>query len=228
MTISKVCTEFLRNHHLSEYGQKLKATHAREIVAAFFGYKSHTGQLAEVDYPLEQIEQAAVMVPDVARIGWRLARLNGLPSNLPSAYELARILAEFLVEEGWFGGNVWLYETVENYVLEVYLPENDYNISEQLSGVMAETNAYFEEAYFDEAVVDRNDEGMTISSSGTYSGSSDQDRMFSGDTIDMNAIITLNRVAGHICFYEEDFSVGGEVNDDWYGPDEEPQVTAAE
>lgn len=228
MSISKLCADHLRSVHESDYGQKLKASHAREIVAAFFGYKSHAAQIAETDFPLSKIEEAAVMVPDVDRITRRITRLNDLPSNLPSAYELARILSDYLVDEDWFGGELWLYESVENYVIEVYLPEHDYEVSEQLSGVMAETNAYFEEAYFEEAVVSRNSEGMSIEATGTYSGSSDPDKMFAGDTIDMSAIITLDRVAGHTCYFEADMSVGGEINDDWYDPGDEPERPAAE
>lgn len=228
MSISKLCADHLRSVHESDYGQKLKASHAREIVAAFFGYRSHAAQIAETDFPLSKIKEAAVMVPDVDRITQRIARLNDLPSNLPSAYELARILSDYLVDEDWFGGELWLYESVENYVTEVYLIEHEYRLLDELSGVMAETNAFFDEAYFDEVSVDRSGEGMTITATGTFSGSSDPDKMFAGDTIDMSAMIALDRVAGHTCFHEPDLSAGGAVNDDWYDPGEEPERPAAE
>ena len=104
MTISKECADHLRVVHDSNNDQKLKATHAREIVAAYFGYRSHAALLAESEYLLSGIEGAAVMVPDVPLIEWRLGRLKALPSNLPSAMELARNLSDYLVREGRFRG----------------------------------------------------------------------------------------------------------------------------
>ncbi len=40
--ISKLCADFLRANH-----EGLRASHARELVAAFFGYKSHAALLAD-------------------------------------------------------------------------------------------------------------------------------------------------------------------------------------
>jgi hypothetical protein len=145
MTISKECTDFLRDHHMTSYGQKLKATHAREIVAAFFGYKSHAAQLAETQFPLSEIEVANILAPDVPRIEWRIAHLNGLPSNLPEAYELARVLGEFLVRQDLFQGRIWLYDSLGNYVVEELLQENHSFIEDEMSGEMASTNAIFDE-----------------------------------------------------------------------------------
>lgn len=229
MTISKECTDFLRNHHESEYGQKLKATHAREIVAAFFGYKSHAAQLAEATFPLSEIEDAAVMVPDVPRIEWRLNRLNGLPSNLPSAMELARVLADFLVEEDWFGGKVWLYESLGNYITEEYLREHDSFVSDELSGEMASTNAYFEDFpdYEEPSILEGLDD-VQVMVTGTLSGSSDPDRPYSGHEIGFGATVTLFRVAGRTCFMEPDIEVGGAIEDSYSDFGEEPSASAAE
>ncbi|WP_124088895.1 hypothetical protein [Pseudogemmobacter humi] len=194
----------------------LRVAHAHEIVAAFFGYKSNIALKSDAAYPIDDIAKAQTMVPDVEGIKTRLAKLIGLPAAIPSAFEIADMLTRFLVDNGWFGGTVWLYETVENYVTEVYLVEKDYEIMNQLSGVMAETNAYFDEAYFEEVEVTRTNDGMIIEAAGQYYGSNDPDRVFAGDTIDMTATIKLDRVAGHTCFGEEDFMIGGELNDDWY------------
>ena len=144
MSISKLCADCLRVSHLAQTGQRLGASHARELVAAFFGYKSHAALLAESKFVLSDIEDASVMVPDVPRIQNRLGRLNGLPSNMLSAMDMARALSDYLVSEDWFGGQVWLYESLGNYIVEEYLRENDFYISDELSGEMATTNAYFE------------------------------------------------------------------------------------
>jgi len=48
--LSKLCADFLRASYKSQTLGKLKASHARELVAAFFGYKSHAALLAEKNY----------------------------------------------------------------------------------------------------------------------------------------------------------------------------------
>ncbi|MEQ8305142.1 MAG: hypothetical protein RIA09_01160 [Hoeflea sp.] len=202
--------------HLRVNVPGLRVAHAHEIVAAFFGYKSNIALRSDDTYPIDNIEKAKVMVPDVAGIKARLTKLHDLPEAMPSVFEIADMLSTFLVDDGWFNGAVWLYETIEGYIIDVYLVDKDYEILNDLSGVMAETNAYFDEAYFEEVEVTRTGDGMIIKAVGQYYGSNDPDRGFAGDTIDMAATITLDRVAGHTCFDQDHFSVVGEVNDDWY------------
>lgn len=229
MSISKLCADYLRVSHLAQTGQRLGASHARELVAAFFGYKSHAALLAEPKFALSAIEDASVMVPDVPRIEKRLRRLNGLPSNVLSAMDMARLLSDYLVSEDWFGGHVWLYESLGNYIVEEYLRENDSYISDELSGEMASTNAYFEDfPDYDTPEVIENEEDVQIVSSGTLSGSQDLDRPYSGHEIGFSVTVTLYRVAGRTCFELPDIEVGGAVDDGFYDFDEEPEPTPAE
>ncbi len=217
MTISKECTDFLRDHHMTSYGQKLKATHAREIVAAFFGYKSHAAQLAETQFPLSEIEVANILAPDVPRIEWRIARLNGLPSNLPEAYELARVLGEFLVRQDMFQGRVWLYDSLGSYVVEELLQENHSFIEDEMSGEMASTNAIFDEyPEYEPPAVTHNGDNVQVIAQGTMYGSQDLDRPYSGHEVGINVIVTLHRVAGHVCFMEPEIDVGGALEDGFY------------
>ncbi|WP_127903384.1 hypothetical protein [Solirhodobacter olei] len=58
---------------------------------------------------------------------------------------------------------------------------------------------------------------MTITAVGQYYGGNDPDRVFVDDAIDMTATITLGRVPRHTFFVEDNFTIGSEVNDDWYG-----------
>jgi len=202
--------------HLRANVPGLRVAHAHEIVAAFFGYKSNIALKSDDTYPIDDIDKAQVMVPDVAGIKARLTKLGDLPKGLPSAFEIADMLTTFLVNDGWFGGAVWFYDSVESYITDVYLVEKDYEIMNSLSGVMAETNAYFEEAHFEKTEVTRTESGMTITAVGQYYGSNGPDRVFAGDTIDMTATITLDRVSGHTCFDQDNFTIDGDVNDDWY------------
>lgn len=217
MTISKDCTDFLRNYHLSTFGQKLKATHAREIVAAFFGYKSHAAQLAETQFLLSEIGEASILAPDIPRIDWRLARLKGLPANLPGSYELARVLSEFVVRQNLFQGKVWLYDTLGGYIVEEFLRENHGLIEDEVSGEMASTNAVFDEyPEYEEPSVLENEDKFQIIASGTMYGSSDPDRPYSGHEIGIGATVTLHRVAGRTCFMDPELEVGGSVEDGYY------------
>ncbi|EFF9634472.1 hypothetical protein GLS05_24690, partial [Escherichia coli] len=76
--LSKLCADFLRQNHVSQSTEKLKASHARELVAAFFGYKSHAALMAEKTYPLVQLEEAYIFIPDIPLMNDRRSKLNGL------------------------------------------------------------------------------------------------------------------------------------------------------
>lgn len=217
--ISKLCADFIRGSYLAHSGEKLKASHAREMVAAFFGYKSHAALIAEQKYPLSQLNEATILVPDILLLDKRQTRLNGLPKGLWRPHDLSARLSAFLKDEGYFGGEIWLYESLENYIMEVFLVENDHLILDELSGTMAETNAYFDEAYYESATVSYGDDDVIVEVDGTYYGSNDQDKLFSGDKIDMSVTVTLYRMAGKIGFLRCELSAGGSVNDDWVDPD---------
>ena len=164
--ISKICSDFLRAHHNGSLSEKLKASHARELVAAFFGYKSHAALIAESDFPLARIEETAILAPDMPLVEKRRAKLNGLPPDLLSSRDLADALCKHLQAESLFHGEVWLHDRLDYFVIENYLPDQDYQVMDQLSGVMAETNALFDEAYYEEAVVAHGPEELTITVTG--------------------------------------------------------------
>ncbi|HCL9595570.1 TPA: hypothetical protein N2370_005164, partial [Escherichia coli] len=156
--LSKLCADFLRQNHVSQSTEKLKASHARELVAAFFGYKSHAALMAEKTYPLVQLEEAYIFIPDIPLMNDRRSKLNGLPNDLTQSIDLARLLSDMLTSEGLCGGNVWIHDTLENYIVEVLLPDCQSLIDDQLSGLMAETNAEFFDAYYDDVQIeDRGD-----------------------------------------------------------------------
>lgn len=219
--ISKICADFLRANTLSETNEKLKATHARELTASFLGYKSHAALLAEEEYPLHQLEEAAVLVVDIPLMNERRKNLEGLPPNLPNSKMLAQQLVSFLNRELLFKGSVWwLSDTFENYIMEDFLPHHDYEVMDDLSGQMAETNALFDETHYEEAEVLEEDGNIVISVTGECHGTSDQDRPFSGDQIDMTVTIEMSRVAGRNSYSKPTISANGAVNWDWADVDE--------
>ena len=217
---SKLCADFLRQKHASLSPEKLKASHARELVAAFFGYKSHAALMAEKAYPLQRLEDAYIFIPDLPLLEDRRVKLNNLPANLISSMNIAKLLADFLSGEGLCGGNVWLYDSLESYITDVFLPDSQTLIDDELSGVMAETNAgFFDTPYYDDVKIHDGDDELIITASAQYKGEPLDDKPFCGDTIDMGVQITLPRIAGKRGFYDFELEVGGSINDDWVDPD---------
>ncbi|WP_339718679.1 hypothetical protein [Marinomonas primoryensis] len=218
--LSKLCADFLRNNHASQSTEKLKASHARELVAAFFGYKSHAALMAEKTYPLDQLEEVDIFIPDVPLMNDRRSRFNGLPNDLTQSIDLAKFLAEKLADEGLCAANIWIYDTLESYMAEVFLPDCQSLIDNQLSGAMAETNAeFFDSPYYENVQIeDRGDELVVIAKT-KYKGEPLEDKPFCGDTLDMVVQVTFPRMASKRGFHEFELEVGGSVNDDWADPE---------
>lgn len=221
LDISKSCSDFLRSSLLTDVGEKLQASHARELVAAFFGYKSHAALLAEKAYPVDALGEAKVLVPNIPLIEQRRSSLQGLPAGLYASPVIASKVSDFLVAQQYFKGTVRLDDSLESYVVETLLRDEDAQIMDALSGVMAETNAEFGLEFGEYEVIDtvEAEDAVTLTIRGEYCGSADTERPFCGDQIDVTGTVELPRVAGHVAFAEPDISVTGEVNQDWVDPE---------
>ncbi|KQW99888.1 AT hook motif [Acinetobacter sp. Root1280] len=220
INLSKLCADFLRQNHSSQSTEKLKASHARELVAAFFGYKSHAALMAEKTYPHAQLEEALIFIPDIPLMNDRRSKLIDLPNDLTESIDLAKLLSDMLAHEGLFGGDIWLYETLEAYIVEILLPDCQSLIDDQLSDAMAETNAgFYDDLYYDDVQIeDRGTELVAIAKT-QYKGESLDDKPFCGDTLDIVVQVTLPRMAGKRGFYDFELEAGGSVNDDWVDPE---------
>jgi hypothetical protein len=151
----------------------------------------------------------------------RRSNLQGLPSGLYASHDIASKVSDFLVAQQYFKGTVRLNDSLESYVLEVLLRDEDAQIMDALFGVMAETNAEFGLEFGEYEVIDtvEGEDAVTLNIQGEYCGSADPDRPFCGDQIDVIGTVELTRVAGHVAFAEPDISVTGEVNQDWVDPE---------
>ena len=218
--ISKLSSDYLRSSVLTVTGSTLQASHARELVAAYFGYKSHAALLAEKKHSVNAIGGAKLLVPAIPLIEDRRKSLQGLPSGLYSSREIAAKLSDFLVGKKYFTGKVEFAGSVEIYVTEDLLLAEDAKIMNDLSGVMAETNAQFGMEFVEYEVTETliDDDLITLSIEGKYYGTADDDRPFCGDQIDVTGTVELPRVAGHVAFGDPDIHVTGEVNQDWVDP----------
>ena len=101
--LPKICADSLRDDVREKYGVKLKASHAHELVAAYFGYKSRNAMLADSVYPVSKLPQAefVVMTPD-SFIDERRRNLEGIPEGLPDSYVLGEAVYTAL-----FANNLW-------------------------------------------------------------------------------------------------------------------------
>jgi hypothetical protein len=143
-------------------------------------------------------------------------RLNGLPADLPSSDELVDNLVQFVQEDQLFTGEVWSRDGLEEFIIETYLPEHleAIDLDYELKDVIAQTNAIFYDVEWDYAEVQETENRMTITAFGKYLGDHDEEsgKPFTGDTIDLEVVIDLERVAGWISFEEPEVTVTGEVD----------------
>lgn len=218
MPIHKECVDALRAKYRALTGNKLVAGHAHEIVAAYFGYGTAAALRAEAKYPLTSLEEAEVLMPALALMDQRIAEMQGIPDDLPTVDELAKQISGFLVEAGHFSGKIWSNRNIGEEV-STYAYENPLTILDELSGEMAATNAYFDGFYIDKSDVSSNDEGLTVTLTGTAEGEQDQDRVFSGDKINFTTSMTFDLVAGRVAYREPEFDTGGSVDDSYYFDD---------
>lgn len=99
----KACADSLRKFAEDKHNVKLKAAHAHELVAAYFGYKSKNAMLADTKYPVENMGQAEIVVMTIdSFIDERREKLKDLPSELPDSYTLGEWVYDPL-----FAGEHW-------------------------------------------------------------------------------------------------------------------------
>lgn len=212
-SISKICSDYLR-----ETCNGLKASHARELVAAFFGYKSHAALLADKSYSIEDLADAAILIPDVGMLTERRRCLRGLPEESTRALNVADNLAEFLQAEQVFSGEVlsiWDRYDLGEYMMEEYLPEHlSPDLEFELADVIDESDAVFDEIEYEDADVSEHPNGIRITVRGVYTGIAGEGNDLTDETIDFEVEVYLPRVAGHVAFGEPEIQVRGALRSD--------------
>ena len=107
MLLQKKCADFLRSYYRTLTGNKLKSSHAHELVAAFFGYGTAAALQAETKFPLTALDEAAFLIPDLLWMEQRVQQIQGLPADLPPVDDLASAICDFLVATDHFTNTVW-------------------------------------------------------------------------------------------------------------------------
>lgn len=124
--ITKLCADHLRAFS-ENYGVKLKASHAHELVAAFFGYKSRAALLADTQYPLSNLPLANVIVlAPTAPIDQRCKDLHkDIPPKFPDSYSLGEVIYTVLLAEKWLISTPWsTYEQLAAHLADNYISQN--------------------------------------------------------------------------------------------------------
>jgi len=124
--LSKICADTLRAYTNEKYNIKLKATHAHELVAAYFGYSSKNALLADTKYPISNLHQAEiiVMAPDDA-IDQRRKKLQGLPEELPDSHTLGEEVYNSLFSDSSWQSIYPIFSSFDKaatYIAELYHP----------------------------------------------------------------------------------------------------------
>ncbi|HAT8370119.1 hypothetical protein SC826_11920 [Legionella pneumophila serogroup 1] len=195
MSIAKLCADQLRVIS-NNYGVKLKSSHAHELVAAFFGYKSKAALLSDTLAPIENIGQAQtfVLIPS-AFIEERRKCLIDLPSDLPDTYTLGEEMFTFLAAQKMlvansFGSWVHLAEALTNEYLQIngnlILPKN--------FGPTENARSIFNKPVYEfNPKLETTADGVKLTVSNKYYGSSH----VNFQPIDVVLTIKLQRIAGH-------------------------------
>lgn len=120
----KQCADSLRTFAAENHGIKLKATHAHELVAAFFGYPTKNSMLADTEYPITRLAQAeiVVMMPDDF-IDDRRECLEGLSAELSDSYKLGEAVYGCLFSDEFWASSYPPFRSYEK--LARFLIEND-------------------------------------------------------------------------------------------------------
>lgn len=123
--IPKLCADGLRAFTNANYGIRLKASQAHELVAAFFGYKSNAALRADTIAPINNLPQANILVlAPLGPIEERRKKLQDLPLELPDNQVLAEIIYSTLLSNKCLLSAPWAtYEHFALWLADEYLRE---------------------------------------------------------------------------------------------------------
>jgi hypothetical protein len=122
--VTKICADSLRSHLQDNYNIELKPTHAHELVAAYFGYKSYAALREDKNAHINNLPQAEIIVMSPGNfIDQRRQELQGLPNGLPDSYKLGEPVYATLFSNKWWKSMYPPFRSFEN--LARYIVESD-------------------------------------------------------------------------------------------------------
>lgn len=101
--VTKILADSLRTYVKENHQVKLKAAHAHELVAAYFGYNSKNAMLADDEYDPEKVNLAKIIIfTSDEFIDKRRRQLTDFPNDIYSSYELGEALLTPLFKDQEF------------------------------------------------------------------------------------------------------------------------------
>lgn len=191
--ITKLCADSLRTFVNDHYGIKLKPTHAHELVAIYFGYKSNAALRADTVAPITNLRQAAILVlAPTAPIDLRRQELEGLSPDLPDTYTLGEGLYSALIAEKWITNTPWpVFELLAKALADEHLRLNN------LAGI-------YRSPVREGVKIERMEDGVQLVVLRTYQLPSTHGSVHEAK---ITTTINLPRIAGHIGYGKPEVSV---------------------
>ena len=122
--ISKLSADSLRTFTNEKYNIKIKAAHAHELVAAYFGYSSKNAMLADIKYPIGNLDKSEIIVMKSDDfIDQRRKNLQGLSPELPDSYTLGEAVYASLFSDEWWASQYAPFRSFEK--LAKFLVKNN-------------------------------------------------------------------------------------------------------
>lgn len=119
--ITKLCADSLRAFTNDNFGEKLKASHAHELVAAFLGYKSRAALLADTELPLANLHKSEFFIfdPTPSNTGFVRQRIIDFGYGSFTEFQLADCFYATLRAEKWFADKLHLnFRELTNHIAE--------------------------------------------------------------------------------------------------------------
>lgn len=204
---SKQISEFLRQQY------SVRASHARELAAAFLGFKSHAAYLALSAGQKWSLDSIDVLIPDLECLEQRLLTISNLPP-LPNYRQLPQDIGDDLRLQKVFSGPVLIAKNLtelESVLDSSYLQEN-ITLEDELSGEIAISNSWFGYEYYDTVKFEAGRSGVKVHATGVFDGEHDDesDRPNHGDKIDFEVDLELKLMAWGVGF-RQTIAVSGEL-----------------
>ena len=120
--IIRRCATHLRTSLNENHNITLKSSHAHEIVAALFGYKSKAAMLADKKYSIAKLEKSQLMMfeREFSFIDTRMEELSGLPDDMPNNDVIAETVYSLFQQKT--SGQRQAYTTFEDMAIALAKP----------------------------------------------------------------------------------------------------------
>lgn len=193
-TFNKRCADTLRVFSENQ-GIKLKASHAHEIVAAFFGYKSKAAMDTDNTCSMDNLSQASIYVlTPSALIDSRRECLEDLPSGMLDTYTLNEALIPVIAQA--YRGRIFASFTDLTEVLtSEYLQKHGSSMLPANFGPFEKAPHIFSRPIFEfNPQIQKTNDGVRVTATNRYYGSVD----LHFPSVDILMSIKLQRIAGHV------------------------------